>query len=96
MTGKGFIFINSLFLLLSVFAACGSAADGNDLGSAGVDVDIPPHSRPQKQAERQIEEHSFEVELDGWGKVMFAPLSMRQGKMIRTRRRGPGMYSLSF
>lgn len=75
MTGKRFIFINSLFLLLSVFAACGSNTGGNDLGSADEDVDIPSQSHPQKQAERQIEEHSFEIELDGWGQVMFAPFA---------------------
>lgn len=80
MIGKRFIFINSLCLLLIVFAACGSDADGNDLGSASMGGDIPAQSHPQKQAERQIEEHSFEVELDGWGKVMFAPFAHETGE----------------
>lgn len=61
MTGKRFIIISSLYLFFSVFAACGD--DGSK--------EALPQER--KQAEKQIEEHSFEVELDGWGQVMFAP-----------------------
>ena len=65
MTGKRFIFINCLCVLLGLFAACGD----------GVGEDVLPQKKAQTQerAERQIEEHSFEVELDGWGQVMFAP-----------------------
>lgn len=80
MIGKRFIFINSLFLLLWVSAACGNNVDGNALGGDGADGDIPSQSRPQKQAERQIEEHSFEVDLDGWGQIMFAPFVQEKGE----------------
>lgn len=80
MIGKRFIFINSLCLLLSVFAACSNDVDGNDLGDAGMGGDLPAQSYPQKQAERQIEEHSFEIELDGWGQVMFAPFAQEKGE----------------
>lgn len=80
MTVRRFIFLNGLCLLLGVFAACGSDGGVNDPGSASVGGDIPPQFLPQKQEDRQIEEHSFEVELDGWDKVMFAPFYHETGE----------------
>ncbi len=64
MNCKRVICVIFLWLLLCVSAACSDdAGEGNE--------DALPQAL--KQAERQIKEQSFYVELDGWGKVMFAP-----------------------